>query len=117
MHTILPHRIALFAAAALPSVGTHAEQQDRSPPITTANVQQIANIQGTVTYRADPERPWRYARNYVKDRNQGQLAEAVVALVGPGLTEPGRRPRMSVIDQKDFTPFKLCFEDRNKILI
>lgn len=103
MRTILPHRIALFAAAALPSVGTHAEQQDRSPPIITANVQQIANIQGTVIYRADPERPWRYARNYVKDRNQGQLAEAVVALVGSGLTEPDRRPRISVIDQKDFT--------------
>jgi len=105
MRTILPHRIALFAAAALSSVGTHAEQQDRSKPITTVNVQQTVNIQGTVTYRADPERPWRYARNYVKDRNQGQLAEAVVALVDPSLTESGRRqrPRMSVIDQKDFT--------------
>ena len=62
-------------------------------------------IEGTVVYKAGSGRPWRYARYYIKNRKQGQLAEAVVALrsrnprTGPSSAEPARTYS---IDQKDF---------------
>jgi plastocyanin len=63
-------------------------------------------VEGVVTYQPDPARPWRYARYYVKDRKTGRLAEAVVALNGPGLKvdadrDPPKAPA-ATIDQKDF---------------
>ena len=60
-------------------------------------------IEGVVTYRADPQRPWRYARYYIKQAKTGELAEAVVAIRGKGLSsaEPGAASTV-VIDQKNF---------------
>jgi plastocyanin len=60
-------------------------------------------IEGVVTYRADPQRPWRYARYYVKQAKTGELAEAVVAIRGKALgsAEP-RAAATVVIDQKNF---------------
>lgn len=66
-------------------------------------------IEGTVRYQADPSRPWRYARYYVKRLSSGELAETVVALRsarGGALRVPAdaaRPPQTVVIDQKDFT--------------
>ncbi len=59
-------------------------------------------VEGTVRYRADSKRPWRYARYYVGD--EGKLAEAVVALRGAALRNLKRSGESSlvVIDQKDF---------------
>ena len=102
MRRIYQRRVALFLAAALASAGTNAAQQPRPKKKRVTNVQRTAVIAGTVTYTADSERPWRYARYYVKD--QGHLAEAVVALVAPKLkkSDAPQRPRTSVIDQKNF---------------
>jgi len=66
--------------------------------------QRAGAIEGTVTYRGDPKRPWRYVRYYVKDRKQGQLAEAVVALKGSNREKGSSRdaPATIVVDQKNF---------------
>jgi len=60
------------------------------------------SVAGTVLYQADPARPWRYSRFYVKNAKSGELAEAVVALRGKGLTGPKSEPTTVKIDQKDF---------------
>jgi plastocyanin len=60
-------------------------------------------VEGSITYRADAKRPWRYARYYVKQAQTGELAEAVVALRGQGLKNiAGTAPAKTVIDQKNF---------------
>lgn len=77
-------------------------------------------IEGTVIYRADPQRSWRYARYYVKDRRQGQLAEAVVALKSPAVPRDGSDKATAVVDQENFqfTPETLAIRagDRVKFL-
>lgn len=55
------------------------------PASHRAGAAEPAAISGRVTYTADAARPWRYARYYVKGRETGSLAEAVVALRGTGL--------------------------------
>ena len=60
-------------------------------------------VEGSITYRADAKRPWRYARYYVKQAQTGKLAEAVVALRGKGLkSTESTAPAKTVIDQKNF---------------
>ena len=63
-----------------------------------------AAIEGTVVYKADPKRPWRLGRNYIKDKKTGELAGAVVALSGSNLKKLPRpdEPTTAVIDQKEF---------------
>lgn len=63
-----------------------------------------AAITGAVTYRADPARPWRYARYYVKRPSSGELAEAVVAIrrVKHKADVPPHEPQTVTIDQKTF---------------
>jgi plastocyanin len=62
-----------------------------------------ATIEGTVTYRSDPNRPWRYSRYYIKQAKTGELAEALVALRGKGLDKGEPKPPATVvIDQKNF---------------
>ena len=71
---------------------------------TSKNAAASGTVEGTVVYEQDPARLWRYARYYVKNRNRGQLAEAVVALTG--LTRKKSDPPASsatvVMDQKNF---------------
>ena len=80
---------------------SNADSKRVLPP--AANTSPTGSIEGRVVYRADAERPWRYARYYVKDRHQGQLAEAVVALETAAL-ERGRSEKAAtlIVDQKDF---------------
>lgn len=61
-------------------------------------------IAGTVTYQPDSERPWRYGRYYVADRQTGALAEAVVAISARSLRNmaPPEEPAVWEIDQKEF---------------
>jgi len=62
-------------------------------------------IEGTVIYRPDASRRWRYARYYVKNSKQGQLAEAVVALKSSRLKRlklPAKKRSPAVVDQKNF---------------
>ena len=62
-----------------------------------------AVVEGTVTYRIDPKRPWRYSRYYVNNP-AGELAEAVIAMRGEELTNfPRSAPARTVsIDQELF---------------
>ena len=82
---------------------------------------QTGSIAGSVVYRADPKRPWRYARYYVKNRKRGELAEAVVALKpSAAARRPSRKVATVVVDQKDFqfTPETIAVRagDRVKFL-
>lgn len=65
-------------------------------------------IAGTVTYVSDPNRPWRYRRNYIANLDKGELAEAVVCLSHRSLKKspPPEQPRTVTIDQANyqFTP-------------
>jgi len=73
------------------------------PKAPGINSRLTGSIEGTVIYRADAERPWRYARYYVKDRHQGQLAEAVVALKSAAVQrDPSDQAATVVVDQKNF---------------
>lgn len=60
------------------------------------------SIRGTVVYRADSQRPWRYSRYYVKDRKAGHLAEAVVGIHDRQLKAPNATPQTVQIDQVNF---------------
>lgn len=69
------------------------------PPSLAAN---NGSIEGVVTYRADPARPWRYARYYVKQAKTGELAEAVAAIRAKPVVDSTRQPETVVIDQQNF---------------
>jgi plastocyanin len=62
----------------------------------------VGVIEGTVTYQADPARPWRYARYFVQRPGTGQLAEAVVALRARPAGDAGRQSLTVTIDQQNF---------------
>ncbi len=87
----------------LASGGTNARSEpgptSRGKPQDAA----LARVEGTVVYRADPKRRWRYARYYVENHAKGSLAEAVVALRAPHLKADiaPRKPSTVVIDQID----------------
>jgi plastocyanin len=61
-------------------------------------------IEGTVTYRADANRPWRYRRYYIKRARTGELAEAVVAIHSRKLAgiDSQAQTNTVIIDQKDY---------------
>lgn len=61
-------------------------------------------IEGTVVYRADAARPWRYGRYYIKDPQTGELAESVVALRSraPGSARLPPSSKSVTIDQKNY---------------
>lgn len=89
--------VLLFAMMACAASGKTARSAD-SPPPTGA-------IEGTVTYRADPQRPWRYGRYYIKHAKTGELAEAVVAIrlrKRDAAQAPAAEPKTVTIDQKNF---------------
>jgi plastocyanin len=93
-----------------------------APPVPAAAKAKTGTIAGTVFYQADPKRRWRQGRYYIADPAGGQLAEAVVALVGKdlGKSEAAARPATTVIDQKNFqfTPETVAIRagDRVKFL-
>lgn len=82
--------------------GASALGEDRSANIAVDQTR--GTVEGIITYQADGNRPWRYARYYVKDRKTGELAEAVVSLSGAPADGDGEKydPVTVVIDQKDF---------------
>ena len=96
------HRVALEADAEVVPLARASSSDLQN--VASKNTMLTGTVEGVVMYKADPQRPWRYGRYYVKDRKKGFLAEAVVALKGPGLKEPAsaNSPATAVIDQKDF---------------
>jgi plastocyanin len=89
MRSVLLVGLVCFSAAA-PSAARAAEK--------------TASIHGTVTYRPDPDKPWRYSRYYVRNKKTGALAEAVVALDIPSRKKFPRNDKIAThtIDQRDF---------------
>ncbi len=69
-----------------------------------AAASETGSIVGSVAYRADPKRRWRYSRYYIKNPKTGRLAEAVVGLRGRSLRKsaPSVKARTATIDQKNF---------------
>jgi plastocyanin len=65
-------------------------------------VAQSGTVEGLITYQADPARPWRYARYYVKQAKTGELAETVVAIRAKPAVENDRQPQTVVVDQHNF---------------
>lgn len=97
--------LASLVTASLAVMGVNAsEPTPESPAGRVPTRAHTGGIEGTVTYVADPVDPWRYARYYVKDREGGQLAEAVVALAvsAPSETDVSKEPSVTIIDQKNF---------------
>ncbi len=99
-------RPLVFLAGVLTVCMTHgrliAEEPASAEPQAPVS-RSTGSVEGTVIYREDARRPWRYARYYVKDRQQGQLAEAVVALKSPAVPrEPSDKPATVVVDQQNF---------------
>jgi plastocyanin len=85
----------LFSVTVLPTVFVDADDQ-------IAVAKETGIVEGTVVYDADPDRPWRLGRYYIKDKSTGALAEAVVALDRKGVTQEPREPQVAVVDQKNF---------------
>jgi plastocyanin len=88
----------LFAACLLTAFHPLRAEDDSTTDLTTGT------IRGTVVYLADPERPWRLGRYYIRDARTGELSEAVVALSGRRLKSPdgGGKPATVTVDQKNF---------------
>lgn len=94
--------MGFFFALVLPVSTLSGDDAKRHSPAATDKAQ-TGSIAGRVVYKADGERPWRYARYYVKDRHAGHLAEAVVALgTAPVERGPSDKAATVVVDQKDF---------------
>ena len=74
-------------------------------------------IRGTVVYRADRARPWRFGRYYIKSSQAGLLAEAVVGLQARKLTRPNTSPRAVRVDQVNhqFTPETIAIRDGDSV--
>jgi plastocyanin len=95
--------VGVLATSALSLRIAAAEPADDAESGRTSS-RSTGAIEGTIIYRPDPLRPWRYARYYVADRERGELAEAVVALAptAPWERDPTVEPGVTVIDQKNF---------------
>jgi plastocyanin len=88
--------LALSVAIAVTAPFLPSSQSPAADPAATSA------IEGLVTYRADPARPWRYSRYYIKQSKTGELAEAVVALRAKATNDVARQPQTVVIDQQNF---------------
>ncbi len=93
--------ILLCAGICLAAAGGGAALAEDDP--SNGGDPALGTVEGLITYQADRDRPWRYARYYVKNRKSGELAEAVVSLNG-GPADGGakREPATVEMDQKDF---------------
>jgi len=69
--------VLAFALLLVVAAGPHTSQADTPATSSVTGV-----VTGRVIYQPDKARPWRYQRYYVKHKQSGELAEAVVALRG-----------------------------------
>lgn len=87
-------------------------------PAIAEDAKASGTIEGTVTYKADAKRLWRYGRYYVKPTS-GELNGALVALDAPSLRKipAPASPATWQIDQKDtnFTPEALAIRSGDKV--
>lgn len=100
-----PSRLAILkpAATACLALAITALSAVAAGEDSIADAGQSGSIQGRIHYAADAERPWRYARYYVKDQKHGWLGEAVVALEGiPAADSKKSEEVIHTMDQVDF---------------
>ena len=108
-----------YALIALPGLCLAISSGEK--PNTLQGGSQSGVVEGTIVYRADKQRPWRYARYYVKNRDRGQLAESVVVIRSESRGSLLTKKRAPVIvDQRNFqfTPETIAIRmgDRVKFL-
>ena len=79
-------------------------QEKSAAAPSTGDSSGTGSIRGIIRYAADPQKPWRLGRYYIRNSKSGELAEAVVAISKRGLTAPKekREPVTVIVDQKDF---------------
>src|SRR3989304_1300644 len=78
---------ALVAAGALAlATSASAEAEDAKADVQPA----AGTIEGTLTYKSDARRPWRYGRYYVR-AGTGELSGVLVSLDGAPLEESAAR--------------------------
>ncbi len=77
------------------------------------------SVSGTIAYKADKSKPWRYSRYFIKNSKTGQLAETVVALRSRSLrgTKRTTKPITAEIDQQffQFTPQTVAIQAGDSI--
>lgn len=98
-------RFALSVLLALGLAGTAPHSQAANGAAPSADSSAGGTITGVVRYRADPARPWKYGRYYVKNPARGELAEAVVNLTftgPPPATSASPVVRTQTVDQVNF---------------
>lgn len=104
----MPPRPFVFLAGLLSISLAHAplvadEPASPQPAVAATASPQTGALEGTVIYKADAKRPWRYARYYVKDKRQGYLGEAVVALKSKSVPrQASDEAATTVVDQENF---------------
>ena len=65
-------------------------------------ISEVGSIEGTVVYRTDKARPWRFSRYYVKSAKSGLLAETIVGIHDRKLSLPNTKPQTVTMDQVNF---------------
>ena len=101
VHDRYPKKVCCAVLCAIVWTGATVTGYGEDPAIAKSVAS--GTVEGSVIYHADSKRPWRYSRYYIKDAKSGELAEAVVALHGKGLSLPrDREPATVKIDQKNF---------------
>jgi plastocyanin len=111
---------AVVAAILFFVAGERAFPADEiTAPRATASGAEFGAIEGTISYRNDPQHKWRLARYYVKTPKTGELAEAVVALNGPALKRfvAPRKPTAASVDQKEmrFVPESVAIRAGDRV--
>jgi plastocyanin len=111
--------VLIRSAAIWAIVMTAAASVARGEEAQPARAAHTGAVEGVVSYASDPQRPWRYARYYIKRTRSGELAEAVVALRGRNLASAGEplAPATAVIDQRDFqfTPETIAIREGDSV--
>ncbi|MCI0534895.1 MAG: carboxypeptidase regulatory-like domain-containing protein [Verrucomicrobiales bacterium] len=86
------------------SLAPSANQESAVRAAFTNSARTTGIVEGIIKYQADPRRPWKLSRYYVRNAKEGSLAEAVVALEGSTLAASAwsNAPTNRTMDQANF---------------
>jgi plastocyanin len=73
-------------------------------PFASAAAAETGIVEGVIRYVPDSKKPWKFSRYYIQNLRNSFLAEAVVALEGPSLSNlaPLNSPRKWTMDQINY---------------
>src|SRR5689334_7226138 len=90
-------------------------------PFAPASGTKTGIVEGIIKYAPDSKRPWKFSRYYIQNTKSGSLAEAVVALEGPGPGKlaPLNSPKKCAMDQINyqFVPETIAIRAGDTVLI